>query len=760
MLLALGRAVAKKSLTPMPAWRARALAKVPGVDIWDEIGPALTAIEALGPAPAPLPTLDANTWPTAINLSETVAPTQLTLTEYFGHETDAALTFTVTLDNPIATISQWDELISIKQTSTGTATLTVTASDGTNSVTATTDLEAVCSPSSRLSSDGTFCVAAQSVLAYNGTVAPHPSSPNGPDDDFIQPIRLKEGTSGTIEVRVWVNKPQVGSTCRMRGYITIEPQTGGATIPTGVATNTWGATSSPHATHQGWLDTNCSNGFLTTDARNYRRAQITYNLTDDGTPGTTLNGAKLVYHDVGASGTSVVGTYDLVNIHFRDSIATVTVTGNTGDLGADADGDGDGSTFTIKEGTSGTQTITLSGEHLTGYLAPRMQDIRKGGKASEARMNLEHGHAVYWQPSVCAFNLGAEAQITDNRTATCEVSWDWQSDGSNGSGGMVKLVWHETDGAGWDRPDVHTTDVSTITMTDTGLYHATNNPGGWRAANIARSGNHWVEAVGGQNTANTSLGKVTTIAEGDKFELKFVAAPRGGERAVALEVRTVTNDDGTQWSAWQNLDQEVGHRSLAIQEESEWHLYTGDFVGCFTPGGYNCFGGDAWRDGPSNTDEFRVTFVSHDDNFVYHPERYYQFRVKGSTSTNANPILKVTEDDAVVVSVHPQTENGRLHVYLAKKVFSDIEVTLWTDAQNSGWNNWVVIFDAEATNDLDRLGSKIIDRGCDGGTSDIRVWATINHGPHDGVEEYIDYYDGRVDKDDDRKGEYVLVNCD
>ncbi len=98
---------------------------------------------------------------------------------------------------------------------------------------------------------------------------------------------------------------------------------------------------------QGWTDTNCSNSKLTTGDRNYREAQISYNLTDDGTPGTTLNGAKMVYHDMGASGSSVVATYDLVNINFRDSIATVT--GNTGDLGADADGDS--ATFTIKEGT-------------------------------------------------------------------------------------------------------------------------------------------------------------------------------------------------------------------------------------------------------------------------------------------------------------------------------------------------------------------------------------------------------------------------
>ena len=91
-----------------------------------------------------------------------------------------------------------------------------------------------------------------------------------------------------------------------------------------------------------------------------------------------------------------------MNINFRDSIASVTA-----DTGNDDDGDGNGATFSIKEGTSGTQTVTLSGEHLTGYLAPRMEDIRKDGKASEARMRLEHGHAVYWQPSVCAFNVPA-----------------------------------------------------------------------------------------------------------------------------------------------------------------------------------------------------------------------------------------------------------------------------------------------------------------------------------------------------------------
>ena len=71
------------------------------------------------------------------------------------------------------------------------------------------------------------------------------------------------------------------------------------------------------------------------------------------------------------------------------------------------------------------------------------------------------------------------------------------------------------------------------------------------------------------------------------------------------------------------------------------------------------------------------------------------------------------------------------------------------------------MYDAEATNDLDRSGSKIIDQGCDGGTSDIRVWGSILVGQHSGVEEYVDHNDGRdaIDKNDDRKGEYVLVKC-
>ena len=765
MLLALGQDVAKESIEPFPAWRARSLAASRSTDIWDEIGPALDWIFHNGPPPAPVPTLD-NPLPTSINLSTSLSPTQLTLTDYFGHETDADLTFTVTLDNPIATISQWDELISIKQTSSGSATLTVTASDGTNSISASASVEAQCNPGTRLSSDGSFCVGAQSTLSYNGTLSPHPSSPNGPGDSFVANVRLKEGTSGTIEVRVWVNKPQAGSSCRMRGYITIEPQTGGATIPTGVATNTWGVTSSPHGTHQGWLDGTCANGFLNFNDRNYRRARITYNLADDGMPGTTLNGAKLVYHDVGASGTTVVGTHDLVNINFRDSIATVTVTGNTGDLGADADGDGDGSTFTIKEATSGTQTITLSGEHLRGYLAPREEDIRKGGRASAARMYLEHGHAVYWQPSVCAFNKGpiaganADGVTYAERTATCEVSWDWLSDGSNGSNGTVKLVWHETDGFGWDAPDVHTTEVNTITMMDTGLYHATRNPSGWKATNTTVTANVWLTPVAGQNTADTPIGRVTTITEGDQFDLILNSGTRGGNNRVAIQVRTATNDDGTQWSAWQNLDQEVGHRALAIREESEWHLYTHNFAECFTPGGYNCFGGDAWKDHQTGK-RMQLTFNSHDDNFVYHPERYYQFRVKDTESTKPNPILKVVEDDAVSFTVHSQQENGRLRVHLAKKVWTDVTLQLDTDSRSSAWSNWAVVFDAEATNDLDRSGSKIIDQGCDGGASDIRVWGSILVGQHSGVEEYVDHNDGRdaIDKNDDRKGEYVLVKC-
>ena len=118
VLLALGQDVAKQSLEPMLARTARKLAASRSTDIWDEIAPALDWIFHNGPPPAPLPTLD-KPLPTSINLSTTIAPTHLTLTDYFGHETDADLTFTVTLDNPIATISQWDELISIKNTRQG-----------------------------------------------------------------------------------------------------------------------------------------------------------------------------------------------------------------------------------------------------------------------------------------------------------------------------------------------------------------------------------------------------------------------------------------------------------------------------------------------------------------------------------------------------------------------------------------------------------------------------------------------------------------
>ena len=731
VLLALGQDVAKQSLEPMPARTARKLAASSSTDIWDEIAPALDWIFHNGPPPAPLPTLD-KPLPTSINLSTSVAPTHLTLTDYFGHETDADLTFTVTLDNPIATIGQWDELISITQTSSGTATLTVTASDGTNSISATASVEAACNPGSRLSSDGSFCVAAQAAVVYNGDLPPYSSSPNGPSDGFVPTVRLEEGTANRINVRVWVNKPEAGSACRMRGYLTIEPQTGGATIPTGGSAVTIGNTTSPNSSAgQGWNDTNCTNSFLTGNGgRNYREARVIYNLPPaDSTPGTDLPGAKLVYHDMGASGNSVVGTHDLLNINFRDSIATVTVTGNTGTLDADADGDGDGSTFTIKEGTSGTQTVTLSGEHLIGYLAPRMQDIRKDGKASEARMRLEHGHAVYWQPSVCAFNKPALAnENTGNRTATCEVSWDWQSDGAPNSSGTVKLVWHETDGAGWDLPDVHTTEVSTITMTDTGRYNVTTNPNGWATTITAQSGPFSLAAASGQNTVSTlgNLANVTTIEEGGKFELEVVADGNANQTTVvALQVRTALNDDNTSWSSWQDLDREVGHRSLAIQEESEWHLYTGRFTECFSPGGFNCFGGSgAWRWHSPHMAALDLTIVSHDDNFVYEPERYYQFRVKGTSSTAAFPILRVIEDDGVVISLHPQQEDGQLRVYLAKKVSEMIQFTLYTDNVQSMWYN------RSLTYHLGESGSQIFDLGCDGRTDDIRVWITINAGHH------------------------------
>ena len=130
------------------------------------------------------------------------------LTDYFGHET-------VALDNPIATISQWDDHISINQTSKGSATLSVTASDSTNSVTATASVEAPCSPGSRLSSDGTFCVTAQATLTYSGTLPTHPASK--PTAGSVASTVLKEGESGTLDVRMYVDVARNDSNCSFNG---------------------------------------------------------------------------------------------------------------------------------------------------------------------------------------------------------------------------------------------------------------------------------------------------------------------------------------------------------------------------------------------------------------------------------------------------------------------------------------------------------------------------------------------------------------
>ncbi len=106
-----------------------------------------------------------------------------------------------------------------------------------------------------------------------------------------------------------------------------------------------------------------------------------------------------------------------------------------------------------------------------------------------------------------------------------------------------------------------------------------------------------------------------------------------------------------------------------------------------------------------------------------------------------------------MISLHPQQEDGQLRVYLAKKVSEMIQFTLYTDRVQSAWYNRSITYHEG------EFGSQIFNQGCDGRTDDIRVWITINAGHHDGVPQYIDYYDGRVDKDDDRNGEYVLVRC-
>ena len=768
VLLALGRTVAKKSLQPMPAWRARQLAVYPLTDIWDEIGPALTEIEAKGPPPLPTLTLGTS-WPTSINLSETKYATEITLTDHFAHERGDKLTYTATLDNPIAMITQYNGVITLRQTIKGTATLTVTASDGASSVSATASVEASCNPGSRLSSDGTFCVSAQSTLTYSGTLPPHPSSK--PTAGSVASITLKEGESGTLDVRMYVDLARNDNNCTFNGYLTIEPQTGGQTIPTGLSVDTVGNTSSPAAapSSPGWTDTHCANANLVNNG-DYRGVTITYNLPADSSPSTTLNGAKLVYHNLGRSGSgagaSVIDTHDLVLIDFRDSFSFATVTAtSSGDAGAGvaASSGFAASDFTITEGTSGTQTITLSGDYLIGYLAPRMEDIRqksngRAGHFTRAHMMLEHGHAVYWQPSVCAFNKPQQTGVT--QTATCKLTWDWEPDGTRVSNGEVVLVWHETDW-GWASDDIQTTDVATIRMADPGTDRGTGVLGA----------DTWLKPQGDQNTlaadhADNNLSvPITTISEGGRYDLELWHHNDPDVSRFAIEVRTATNDHGTAWSSWKRFSTEVGRYKLAIQERSEYDLYvTGGIAPCVDPVTmYSCFGGNAdrWEQAARHQDgtpQYRtvLTIFSHDDNFVNHPERYYQFRVKHTTNTAAGavyPVLKVVEDDAVVVTVSPDEKNerGQLEVTLAKQVFTDIEVTLWTDAPASSWYNRVVIFDAEAANVLDRYGSKIIHRGCDSGATNIKVWATINYGQHSGVKEVIGYFDGN--------DSHVYVKC-
>ena len=102
------------------------------------------------------------------------------------------------------------------------------------------------------------------------------------------------------------------------------------------------------------------------------------------------------------------------------------------------------------------------------------------------------------------------------------------------------------------------------------------------------------------------------------------------------------------------------------------------------------------------------------------------------------PVLKVVEDDGVTFFVGPHVENerGKLEVSFARKVFSSVTLNLRSDDPSSGWHNWSVVFSAG------ECGSKIIDRGCDSGTTNIKVWASINVDQHTGVPEAIGYLDG------------------
>ena len=713
-LLAFGEPVTDPALTPMTADEAQAFADR-GWTRWVDVATALAELEAQDPQLVPetdaqqgarqqtqgntAPTVDSS-WPTSISFVRTDSARQITLSDHFSDADGDILTFTTSLSGSGVTLADAGSTITLTPTGPGSATLEVTADDGQATVTAQSSITVSC-----LSDEeqvGSFCAAAQLSHTYSGSVSPYSAPAAGTTANAV----IETSVNKTLRVRVYPDLGIDHAQCRLRGYVTIAPQTAGQTVPSGFTVTTpGGATNVGGTTNPGWTYTTCGSNNLT--ANKYRWADINYNIADDGTPGSTLTDVKLVYHDIGASGNTVQGTHDIVNIDVRDWMSTITASPATSTIT-----EGTRTKSASWETTSSTVLtpleVTISTDHrLVGYLDFRRTDVGPYGYATLARMHIStnpynanglHGHS-------CSTN-----QPTAGSRITCTVHWNWLRDGSTTPTGTVKLVWVDLDSASGPPVVRHSTQVATLTMSN-------NNDNG---PSRETSGNYWIESHNSQTT--------TTIDEGGIHWLKVLTDTDPGTKVVGIEARRVESSAYTavplSSQAYSPLKTYVAHTPVIIDNKAErdFSVSFGELVPCNDSAYQNsCVGGDNWRkeDGVNRWYTW-ISLTSADDNYVNWPGRHYQFRVKDSSSTAPAPTLIVKEDDAIVVWARrvssTEAGKGRIEVDFAKPAYSNVSVTVSTGTGAAqGWATWSVQFLSGES------GTKYISANCSSGVGHVTL---------------------------------------
>ena len=717
-LLAFGEPVTDSTLTPMTADEAQAFADQ-GMTRWVEVAKALAELEAQDSQlesetppqqdaqqdarqqmPVNTAPMVASSWPTSISFVRTDSARQITLSDHFSDADGDALTYTTSLSGSGVTLADAGSTITLTPTGPGSATLEVTADDGQATVTAQSSITVSCLSDER--QVGSFCAAMQVSHTYSGSVSPHSDPAAGTTANAV----IETSVNKTLRVRVYPDLGIDHAQCRLRGYVTIEPQTGGQTVPSGFTVTTpGGATNVGSTTNPGWTYTTCGSNNLT--ANKYRWADINYNIADDGMPGSTLTDVKLVYHDIGASGNTVQGTHDIVDIDVRDWMSTITASPSTSTIT-----EGTRTKSASWETTSSTVLtpleVTISTDHrLVGYLDFRRTDVEPYGYATLARMHISsnpynprglHGHS-------CSAN-----KPTVGSSITCTVHWNWLRDGSTTPTGTVKLVWVDLDSASGPPVVRHRTEVATLTMSN-------NNDNG---PSRETSGNYWIESYNSQAT--------TTIDEGGIHWLKVLTDTDPGTKVVGIEARHVEISGNTSVplssQAYSPLKTYVAHTPVIIDNKAErdFAVGFGELVPCNDSAYQNsCVGGDNWRKEDGVNRWYTViSLTSADDNYVNWPERHYQFRVKDSNSTATAPTLIVEEDDAIVVWARrvssTEAGKGRIEVDFVKPAYSNVSVSVVTGAGAAqGWATWSVQFLS------DESGTKYISAACSSGVGHVTL---------------------------------------